>query len=302
MSRNGSGTYSVVNTFSPGTTITASSHNQNWSDIAAEMTNSVAADGQTSMTGPLKVANGTAAAPSVAFASDPDSGAYRIGANNLGVAVNGAKVLDIATTGLTVTGDVSATTVKQGSITVRPLGEVTAFAGSSAPSGWLLCYGQAISRTTYADLFAVIGTTFGTGDGSTTFNMPDLRGRVVAGKDDMGGSSANRLTNADDGLNGDELGQTGGVQTQQLVTENLPPYTPSGTIGGSQVLGTLQTNTSGTSLGGGGGSSNPITNSNSYTVNGSNFTFTGAAQGGTSVAFGVVQPTIILNYIIFAGV
>lgn len=64
---------------------------------------------------------------------------------------------------------------------------------STDPTGWLRCYGQAVSRTTYAALFAAIGTAFGAGDGTTTFNVPDLRGRAVAGKDDMGGSSAGRL-------------------------------------------------------------------------------------------------------------
>jgi len=51
----------------------------------------------------------------------------------------------------------------------------------TAPTGWLLCNGDAVSRTTYADLFAVIGTTYGSGNGSTTFNVPDFRGRVPAG-------------------------------------------------------------------------------------------------------------------------
>jgi microcystin-dependent protein len=73
-------------------------------------------------------------------------------------------------------------------------GMIFDYAGSSAPSGFLLCYGQAISRTAFARLFEVVGTTFGVGDGSTTFNLPDLRGRVIAGKDDMGGSAAGVLT------------------------------------------------------------------------------------------------------------
>ena len=62
-----------------------------------------------------------------------------------------------------------------------PLGTINAFGGSTAPEGWLLCQGQAISRTTYADLFKVIGTAFGAGDGSTTFNVPDLRGEFLRG-------------------------------------------------------------------------------------------------------------------------
>ena len=72
---------------------------------------------------------------------------------------------------LTVVGNVSIT----GTCNVTPVGSILLFAGSSAPAGWLLCQGQAISRTTYATLFAVIGTTFGAGDGSTTFNLPDFR-------------------------------------------------------------------------------------------------------------------------------
>lgn len=72
-------------------------------------------------------------------------------------------------------------------------GTVLDFAGAVAPAGWLLCDGSSVSRTTYANLFAVIGTTHGSGDGSTTFSLPDGRGRVAAGKDNMGGTSAGRL-------------------------------------------------------------------------------------------------------------
>jgi microcystin-dependent protein len=86
------------------------------------------------------------------------------------------------------------------------------FAGPEAniPEGYLACYGQELSRTTYADLFAAIGTTWGVGDGSTTFNLPDFRGRASAGADDMGGSAANRLS-----LGG--VGSAGGVQEVTLT-------------------------------------------------------------------------------------
>ena len=99
----------------------------------------------------------------------------------------------------------------QGAISA-PSGTVNTYAGSTAPTGWLLCDGRStgILRATYADLFAVIGTTYGAGDGSTTFNLPDLRGRVVAGEDDMGGTAANRLTNAVSGVAGTTLGAVGG--------------------------------------------------------------------------------------------
>lgn len=72
-------------------------------------------------------------------------------------------------------------------------GTVLDFAGAVAPVGWLLCDGSSVSRTTYANLFAVIGATHGSGDGSTTFGLPDGRGRVIAGKGDMGGTPAARL-------------------------------------------------------------------------------------------------------------
>lgn len=62
-----------------------------------------------------------------------------------------------------------------------PVGTINAYGGTTAPEGWLLCEGQALSRTDYADLFAVIGTSFGSGDGSTTFNVPDLRGEFLRG-------------------------------------------------------------------------------------------------------------------------
>ena len=72
-------------------------------------------------------------------------------------------------------------------------GQVCAFAMSSAPTGWLKANGAAVSRTTYADLFAAIGTTFGTGDGSTTFNLPDLRGEFIRGWDDSRGVDSGRV-------------------------------------------------------------------------------------------------------------
>lgn len=78
-----------------------------------------------------------------------------------------------------------------------PVGALIPFAGSSAPDGFLLCNGDAVSRTTYAELFAEIGTTFGEGDGSTTFNLPDFRGRMAIGVAASGTASA--------------LGETGGA-------------------------------------------------------------------------------------------
>ena len=78
-----------------------------------------------------------------------------------------------------------------------PTGAITAFAADSAPTGWLECDGSAVSRTTYANLFSVIGTTFGVGDASTTFNLPDLRGEFIRGWDDGRGADSGRSFGSD---------------------------------------------------------------------------------------------------------
>lgn len=107
-----------------------------------------------------------------------------------------------------------------------PVGTILPFAGASAPSSWIFCYGQAISRATYADLFAIIGTTYGSGDGSTTFNVPDMRGNMILGKDNMGGSSRNRVVDAD----ADTLGGQDGEENHTLTTSELPPHSHSADV------------------------------------------------------------------------
>src|SRR5678809_291227 len=103
-----------------------------------------------------------------------------IGADNLGVTVGGTKILDVASTGLTVVGTLTATALSGDGVT--PAGAVIAYAGSAAPTGWLLCDGSSLLRADYAALFTAIGTTYGAADG-THFSVPDLTGRVVAGKE-----------------------------------------------------------------------------------------------------------------------
>lgn len=178
-------------------------------------------------------------------------------------------------------------------------GTVKNFAGDTAPEGWLFSFGQAISRTTYARLFAAISTSYGAGDGSTTFNVPDLRGRVVAGKDDMGGTSANRLTNQTGGLNGDTLAATGGNEVHTLSQAQIPTGLFTLNDPGHNHTGPL------VQLGGTPSGSNPypyissVNNSGNYNMinfsNTTGITLTDHAGGG---AHNNVQPTIILNKII----
>lgn len=155
-----------------------------------------------------------------------------------------------------------------------PVGTVMPTALSNAPVGWLLCYGQSVSRTSYASLFNAIGTTYGSGDGTTTFNLPDLRGRVVAGKDNMGGTAAGRLTSS---VAGSTLGASGGAQTHTLSAGEMPAHTH--TLNNSYA----DFGATGIALDLSGGRT-----PSSYT--------TSSAGGGA--AHNNVQPTIILNYMI----
>lgn len=138
------------------------------------------------------------------------------------------------------------------SVAGEPVAAVKMFAGAIAPNGYLLCDGAAVSRSTYAALFAVVGTTYGVGDGSTTFNVPNFKGRspvgVGQGNTAQGG-----------GLGTDRvLGAAAGAETHTLVVNEMPAHTHSHTIGnsaagstsvvGANNIGNLNTSSAGGGL------------------------------------------------------
>jgi len=145
-------------------------------------------------------------------------------------------------------------------------GSIKLFSGTTAPAGYLLCDGTAQSRTTYATLFALIGTNFGAGNGTSTFNVPDLRGRFPLGLDNMGGTPASRVIAAAASI----LGGSGGVEEVTLSISQIPaiqlriPFniTPSSTTApAGSANSTVTSNTGGTgvqtnSVGGGGSHTN----------------------------------------------
>jgi microcystin-dependent protein len=106
-----------------------------------------------------------------------------------------------------------------------PVGTTLPFAGATLPAGFLLCNGAAVSRTgDYAALFAAIGTAYGPGDDTTTFNVPDLRGRIAVGRDDMGGVAARRI-GAASGFSTMRLGAAAGEETHLLTIAETPTHT-----------------------------------------------------------------------------
>ena len=177
-----------------------------------------------------------------------------------------------------VAPDAGLQRANMGADAALPAGILLPYVGATAPDGWLFAYGQAVSRTTYAALFSAIGTTYGAGNGSTTFNLPDVRGRVLAGKDDMGGVAANRLTTTGSGVNGAALGAAGGAETHTLTLAQMPAH--SHAVSGATVppgaAGTNDVRSSGSAAG-----VAPTTDSKGG----------GAAHNNT-------QPTIVTNYII----
>ncbi len=258
------------------------------------------------------------------------------------------------------------------------VGMILPWAGASVPDTYLLTYGQAVSRTTYASLFSalsatatiscssgspnitvsadianrmpiggaiegsacfVAGTTvssksgttltlnhnagattstaivfipWGNGDGSTTFNVPNLVGRTMVGRDNMSGSTAGVITSTYYGANPDAFAY-GGAQSSTLGTANLPAYTPSGTVSGSVSVTdpghSHQTRSIGITVGndgpalmsGGGGTvQNTEIATTSITASLSGATLAGAAQGGSSTPFSNIQPAVTIDYIIKA--
>lgn len=181
MPLNGSGTYNPPNPpvfpAVPGTTIKASDFNAIMNDMAAAISAMIARDGQSTITGVLQWAQpglNLAALGGVAL-----TGAQTIAGVKTFSSAPVSSAAAAAANELMRKGEVDSAVAA-----AIPVGAVQAFAQSTAPTGWLKANGQLVSRTTYAALFAAIGTTYGAGDGSTTFALPDLRGEFIRGWDD----------------------------------------------------------------------------------------------------------------------
>ena len=191
-----------------------------------------------------------------------------------------------------------------------PLGAGFDYWAPTAPNScFAFPYGQAISRVTYGSLFALIGTTYGGGDGSSTFNLPDKRGRISVPLDTMGGSASGRLTASSGGIDGTLIGASGGGQAYTMQRSDLPNVAPTFTgTGATLVVSSTIANVVWGALvgvaGGGGGAAAPstatggsgqITSEGSYTPAGQIQSLNGAV---TQTPMKVMPPAIVVPYLI----
>ena len=183
------------------------------------------------------------------------------------------------------------------SVPTNPPGVILPYAGTTAPINWLICDGSEILQIDYPELFTVIGFTYKEKNslsdaGVAKFGLPDLRGRMIAGLDDMGGTAAGRLT----GLRGEELGNTGGVENVTLAKEQLPDHDHDLQIEGTQFYTILDA-----TKGAGSPSSSIIFDAPTGQNAGQAATSSGSVTGTTGQSVDIMNPFMSLNYIIYTG-
>jgi microcystin-dependent protein len=254
--------------------------------------------GAAPMTGPLKIVDGSASSPAVQFSTDPTSGFYKT-ASGFAVSVGGVKIAEF------VSGGIKG---------ARFIGELIPFSGLTAQPLTVFPYGQTLSRTAFPDLWTFAQNEisngngfYNNGDGSTTFGVGDCRGRVIAGKDNMGGTAAGRLPSSGV-IDGTVLGYVGGSHISTLTADQIPSINSSGAISVTSTQGGIPSSTTQlpTVNGVGGGQWGIVGPSNgsqaatigAITSTGSN-TMASTNTGGNS--HNNVQPTIVGTFLLFAG-
>ena len=182
-------------------------------------------------------------------------------------------------------------------VPVNPPGVMMPYAGTTAPDFWLLCYGQEVLQADYPELYDVIGFTYKQAGllsdlGVAKFALPDMRGRTVMGLDDMGGTGAGRIT----GLQGSELGNSGGQETVTIQNINLPDHEHDLVVEGTQFYAILDAQKGVNSP-----ASSIIFDAPTGQNAGQAVTTSGGVSGTTGQAMETLSPFMSLNYIIYTG-
>lgn len=308
MPSDANGVYSLPDGYlaETGELVLASQHNLPLEDLAEAMSGRLPTSGAAAMKGPLKAAVGAADKPSLTFSSDTTSGLFKT-ATGVGVSIGGTIVAEFTSAGL--------------SKGARYLGELIPYTGSTVQQRTVFPYGQTLSRTTYPDLWAfaqieiAAGNVFyNNGNGLDTFGIGDCRGRSLAGKDDMGGVAASRLTATYFGASGSIIGSVGGGESSQMQPTNLP-FTAYNLNGAATTINVTSTRSDIALLPGGW-----VANSNysqgpfsfAYATPGGAFTGAVNSSGGytpqgsigplgNSTPLRTVGPRIICNFLLYAG-
>jgi microcystin-dependent protein len=179
-----------------------------------------------------------------------------------------------------------------------PIAGLMFYIGATPPNAnFAFPVGQAIARITYAPLYSLVGNTYGGGDGSTTFNLPDLRGMVIAGLDGMGGSGiTTRISIAGGNFDATVLGASGGSQSRTILNGHLPasiPYSDPGHGHPGSTVGLAQNN----SVTSGSANAVQVTGSSNLSINPATIGIT-INPGGANTPLPILQPTMVLPYIL----
>jgi microcystin-dependent protein len=186
-----------------------------------------------------------------------------------------------------------------GSSFVVPIGGLVPYLGATSPnSNFVLPYGQAISRTTYSALFALVGTTFGVGDGTTTFNVPDLRGRTIAAIDNLGGTAANRLSTTYFGTDPTVIGDVGGSQSHTLTQAELSTALGTATSAVSGTISNPNGFTQGVFIGAGGGGAGTGTQTTNGISTAGITVSTSITNSSGGNAHAIVPPMMVISFIL----
>lgn len=245
-------------------------------DIIGTLTVNDTTDATSSITGSTIIDGGLGVAKKVYVGSSTDTTAYNNGALVVTGGVGVAKDLNAKDLFQTRTGsdglDVPYLLI--------PAGTIMPYAVASAPSGYLLCNGSAVLRTAYSVLFGILSTTYGSGNGTTTFNIPNLQGKTIVGRDSSDGSF-------------NEMGETGGSKDHTLTTAQLPSHNHI-ISNGTTVY--LVSNTGTQTVGNPDSTAGEIDNNTFTTQTSTSGGIT--SHDGSTDSFSIMNPYVVLSYII----